>query len=295
VPSNPHSPLSFRSTHLKALSSGSAALRASALQTQKKPALKTRVKPCNQTNIPLHFIPSSAFAFVQVKRGIDEATLTGLELFMDFEGTSYKTTLRSPDANGMKRYVFNLTDMAANGKTPTYASVAPIFLERGRSFVGDITSNALMPFAKIVLNITELVLEIGQDEGDGDFVIVLNNSVLELDYDVCNPGSPVEDPWGGCAVSVQDMLNVTYAGEWSIYLDGSVESTWIIQDTYSIKFSGSDDCINNTYASGDCFDIFGGHSTDNYITLDDIGAVEEPVTNNACEGVGIAYIYEDSC
>lgn len=161
---------------------------------------------------------------------------------MDFEGISYKTTLRAPDANGMKRYVFNLSDMAANGKAPKYASVAPIFLERGRSFVGDITSNALMPYAKIVLNITQLVIEIGQDEGDGDFIIVLDNDVLELDYDVCNPSSPVEDPWGGCAFHSSALAEAFENGA-TYWANITTWNSEFNTGTQSLKFSGTDNCV----------------------------------------------------
>ncbi len=202
---------------------------------------------------------------------------------MDFNGTGYKTTLRVPDPNGVKRYVFNLTDMAANDKAPTYASVAPIFSERGRSFVGDITSNAIMPFAKIVLNITQLVLDLAG--GDEDFVIVLNNSVLELDYDVCNPDSPVEDPWGGCAVANETMLDVAFEiSAWEVNLS-SVDNDWAGKWA---KFQGSGSCLDGDYDLN-CTSIGASHAN-GYITVSESGIVTQ---FDPCVEGQVAYIYDN--
>lgn len=169
--------------------------------------------------------PASQFAMIQVRRGTDDATLKGMEIFMDMDGTGYKTTLRAPDAGGLRRYVFNMSDLSPKG--PGYTSVAPIIAERGRSFVGSVTSRLFMPYATIAVDIQELVLSIEQD-GDADtFVIVLNESVSEVDYSTC-PQGETEDPWSGCAVYNGMLTNITdggFSADWA-YLTGTLSDDW---------------------------------------------------------------------
>ena len=76
--------------------------------------------------------------------------------------------------------------------------------------MGSVTSHLFMPYAKIAVDIEELVLSIEQD-GNGDtFVIVLNESESEVDYSICPPGE-TEDPWSGCAVVNGTLTNITNA------------------------------------------------------------------------------------
>ena len=166
--------------------------------------------------------PTDNFAMVQIRRGQDDATLAGMEIFMDFNGTGYKTTLRAPVAGGLKRYVFNMSDLSP--KAQGYTSVAPIFSERGREFVGAITSNVLIPYAEISLNISQLVLDLG-DDGDGEtFVIVMNKTETEQEL-YCDPD--LEDPWGGCPVAWDEINWVQFLGSpFAIYFnDVEVETS----------------------------------------------------------------------
>lgn len=209
---------------------------------------------------------------------------------LDFEGQGYKTTLRAPDAGQTKRYVFNMSDL--DPAEPGYTSVAPIFLERGREFVGTIRGNTIMPKAKIALNITQLVLDLGED-GE-DFVITLDNDTTNLDYSVCNPANPVEDPWGGCAISVQGMENVTgpTLGKWSVYLNESVEAEW---KDYFFKLQGpvSGNCINDSYSSG-CYALSGATPVSVKLTTGTVGAVEDGGgATHSCDSGQTIWIYDN--
>ena len=240
--------------------------------------------------------PAQTFAFVQIGRGADEATLSGLELFMDFEGDSYKTTLRAPDASATRRYVFNLSAMG--GKEPGYVSVAPIFLERGRSFVGSITSNLIIPFATIVLDIAQLVIDIDQeyDAGNEDsFVIVLNESILELDYSVCAPGE-VEDPWGGCAIANGDLTNVTTSGFSSklAWASGELDADWGGSKHVLFSYDGSEsnNCLNGILKTV-CFTLGGGavNGGDDYFN---VGVTENLTVASPCNSGSAYYVYDNS-
>lgn len=63
-----------------------------------------------------------------------------------------------------------------------------------------------------------------------------------MDYDVCNPDSPVEDPWGGCAFHSSALVSVLdNAGDYFANI-----TTWDSRITTSkyARFSvGSDNCV----------------------------------------------------
>jgi hypothetical protein len=135
---------------------------------------------------------------------------------------------------------------------PEYTSVAPIFLERGRSFIGAVTSNLLMPQAKISINITELVLELEEDGSGETFVIVLDKSETEQVL-YCDPD--LEDPWGGCPVYSGDMGWKFKGGTYQILFEAEGSDSWS-GDYLKVDYegSGSSDCINESY-SGECVEI----------------------------------------
>lgn len=227
---------------------------------------------------------STQFAMVQVKRSQDDATLSGMEIFMDFEGTGYKTTLRAPGPGSVRRYVFNLSDL--DPRAPGYTSVAPIFSERGREFVGTVTSNLLMPQAKISLNITELVLDLGTDGNNDTFVVILDEDLTEVDYSGCQDGER-EDPWGGCAFHSSVMSETINAGQ-HIATIGIWDSE--ISNSKYVKFyEGSDGCINSSQA-GDCTVIdLSSAGTSQFSTSPDNALLVSIMCSDS-----VAYFY-DSC
>jgi len=115
-----------------------------------------------------------------------------------------------------------------------------------------------MPYAKIALDITELIADIESqyDAGDEDsFVIVLNESILELDYSVCAPGE-TEDPWGGCAIANGTLTNVTVSGFSSklAYASEDLSTSWG-SNYVMFSYSGSsNNCLNDTLKTN-CFRV----------------------------------------
>jgi len=229
--------------------------------------------------------PTSRFAMIQVRRGTDDATLKGMEILMDMDGTGYKTTLRAPDAGGMRRYVFNMSDLSP--KSPGYISVAPIIVQRGRSFVGSVTSHLFMPHATIAVDIEELVLSIEQD-GDGDtFVIVLNESVIEQTL-YCDPD--LEDPWGGCPIAWGNLTNVTASFGDVTWLTGELSDDW--EGGHRILFdhvgSGSV-CLTSSKTS--CLAISAG-SVDPVSGFINMGVQAELTVENCTDDK--YYVYDNS-
>ena len=240
--------------------------------------------------------PVEEFAFIQVKRGQDEAELRGVELYMDFNGTGYKTTLRAPPAGSTRKYVFNLSNMAKKGKSPSFTSVAPVFSARKRSFIGRVTSSILIPYARIAKNITEMVFEIEREYEQGDeesFVIILNETIYETDYSICPP-QEIEDPWGNCAIAQGNLINVTeesLGDKKFAYSDEDLEESW--ENTHSVifVFDGGDgtSCLNNVRKT-DCFEILGIGEETNYFN---VGVTDELRTVEAgCQGDSY-YVYNN--
>ena len=233
--------------------------------------------------------PEDAIAFVQIERGNDNITLHGMELLIDFEGTTYKTTLRAPSPQQTKSYFFNMTAM--NGKLPKTISVAPVFILDARQILGDITSRVNMPILNIVREYEDIILEL--EEMD-EVEIVMNESVLEQS-NLCD-SFVGEDPWGGCPIAAGDIYSVrNYYG--SIYFD-LIEnpSSWTGKE---IKFRGencivSENVCTTIAAVGTDSSFFGTYSLGvdgNTINLVN-GALLNQTLNNKCVGNNWFYIYD---
>ena len=76
--------------------------------------------------------------------------------------------------------------MKTAGYAPDLISVAPIFYKNGRSIVGRITGNAIMPFAKIAVDIQQLVIDIANDGDSDTFVIEFDDGEYEQEDCGCN-------------------------------------------------------------------------------------------------------------
>ena len=219
---------------------------------------------------------------------IDGATLKGVELFINFEGKGYKTSLRAPLTGNTKRYVFNLTNMADKGLQPDYVSVAPIFLEGGKDIVGSITSNLIIPYSKIALDVETLVLNI--DDLD---IVTLNSSVLELDLTTC-PQEEVEDPWGGCAVANGDLTNVTkpvLGNDKYAWASGELDADWSGSKYVLFSYDGSNNNCLNEISKTVCFALGVGDVATNYFN---VGVTENLTVASPCNSGSEYYVYDNS-
>lgn len=83
--------------------------------------------------------PVERIAMIQVSRGKDDATLSGLEVIFSIDGNSYVyQTPSAPNLNEKRVYYFNL---CKNGiGLPEKVSVAPIFFYDGKGHSGEIIS-----------------------------------------------------------------------------------------------------------------------------------------------------------
>ena len=152
-----------------------------------------------------------------------------------------------------------------------------------------------MPYAKIALDITELIADIESqyDAGDEDsFVIVLNESILELDYSVCAPGE-TEDPWGGCAIANGTLTNVTVSGFSSklAYASEDLSTSWG-SNYVMFSYSGSsNNCLNDTLKTS-CFSL-GPSSVSENPDYFNVGETTELLAVGHCNSDSRYYVYDN--
>jgi hypothetical protein len=224
-------------------------------------------------------------AFVQVERGVDNVTLHGMELMIDFEGTTYRATLRPPASGQSKSYFFNMQDMDSS---PTTVSVAPVFVLDAREVLGEITSRVIMPTLNIVKSYEEIIIELEEENLPAINITEENQTVSNL----CDTFIG-QDPWGGCPIAMGDIEKVTQVRAGSPFFiyskQQAVESTWANK---WLKVKGGN-CVNSSY-SGDCVGGTSGISVSApiYLTITTPGVVNVAT----CTGNNWYYIYEnDKC
>ncbi len=226
-------------------------------------------------------------AFVQVERGADNVTLHGMEMMIDFNGTTYKTTLRAPTPNAQKTYFFDMKEMKTKGYLPKTVSVSPVFIRDNRQILGEITSYVNLPILNIVKSYTDILIELKADD-----VAVVN--VTEANKTISNLCDSFvgEDPWGGCPIASGDMLKVTsgYASIRSIYSIQNVSASWAGK---KLKVKGGN-CVNVSYDGNSingCVSIYGTpNEASNYTSINTPGVVNVL----ACTGSNWYYIYDSA-
>lgn len=228
-------------------------------------------------------------AFVQVQRGADNVTLHGMELMIDFNGTTYKTTLRAPTPSSQKNYFFDMKDMKNKGYLPKTVSVSPVFIRDNRQILGEITSYVNLPILNIVKSYQDILIEIKAE----DMAIVnvtQGNTTLS---NLCDT-SVGEDPWGGCPIAAGDIGSVSKVlNTYRIYSVQPVYSTWVSK---GLKVLGGS-CMNVSYNKS-CIPIYGvPNEASKYISITSSGVINAtsstPIT---CIGNNWYYIYNnDNC
>jgi parallel beta-helix repeat protein len=120
------------------------------------------------------------FAFVQVKRGVDDENVGRLNFLFNVEGNSvvYETP-DAPGVNGEKIYSFNFSRDGIEG-IPEFVSVAPVFVEGNQEVLGDITSRVKMPIKP-----AEVTPE--DDEESEDNRVKNTNEPLRISTCLSNP------------------------------------------------------------------------------------------------------------
>jgi hypothetical protein len=194
-------------------------------------------------------------AYVQVARGPDNMTLHGMELMIDFDGTTYKTTLRAPNPNGDKSYFFDMTEMQAVGKLPGMVSVAPIFILDARQILGQITSKVAMPIMSIAKNKAEIIAEL--EEKNEPIINLTVENVTQSNLCGTTVG---EDPWGGCPIATGDIYSVRFDPDGPTYrFDATSSEEPDLGSTAEayLKFGGSGNCIPLEY-NGECIVLKSG-------------------------------------
>jgi hypothetical protein len=185
-------------------------------------------------------------AFVQISRGPDNVTLHGMEVMIEFEGTTYKTTLRAPNAKEQKRYFFDMKSM--EGKLPGAVSVAPIFILDARQILGAITSKVMMPIMDIVKDYDTIIAELDKNT---EFInLTVENQTIDLIKYCPNNNGIGRDPWGGCPIAAGDIEKVNLVEEdtvFKIYYSGSQPPIAKTSQAY-LKFGGEGNCIPSNYA-----------------------------------------------
>lgn len=137
---------------------------------------------------------------MQVERGVDNVTLHSMELMIDFDGTTFKTTLRAPNPSESKSYFFNMKEMKDNNHLPRTVSVAPVFIWDARQVLGEITSRVAMPILKIVKQYEEIIIEL--EEKDEPVINITEEEPIQSNLCDTYLG---EDPWGGCPIATGDI------------------------------------------------------------------------------------------
>jgi len=85
---------------------------------------------------------------IQVKRGADEAELSGIKITLNFEGESYYEIVEpAPDPNQQMTYDFDLSDYDG---PPTSVSISPIYIEGNQEIEGAAGSDVEVPLGPIV-------------------------------------------------------------------------------------------------------------------------------------------------
>jgi FlaG/FlaF family flagellin (archaellin) len=131
------------------------------------------------------------FAFVQIERGQDDVTLTGLEIGFSFNGTS-KTyqTLDVPEPGGRYTYKFNFTNDSLPHGAPDTITVAPIFLQNNKLRLGKILDTEDMPVGTIPLSFEDW--KKANDEANRNIIVIHQGG---------GPGIPVDPVDPGCTPS----------------------------------------------------------------------------------------------
>jgi hypothetical protein len=175
-------------------------------------------------------------AYVQVARGPDNMTLHGMELMIDFDGTTYKTTLRAPNPSGDKSYFFDMTEMQKVGKLPGMVSVAPIFILDARQILGQITSKVTMPIMSIAKDRTTIIAEL-EEKNEEVINLTVENQTIDLIKNC--PNGIERDPWVGCPIASGEIENITCeeCEAFTLVYEGSQPPLTKTSQAY-LKFSG---------------------------------------------------------
>ncbi len=226
-----------------------------------------------------------------VRRGDDAATLKGMEIITEFGGVTHKTSLRAPESKQTKRYVFSYGDKLQN---PGKVSVAPIYLDKGRTIVGIILSSVRFPYSSTGKTLKEVEDELQETD---NFVIELDPENPVKDLLNC-PAGKIPDPWGGCAIYKGDIFSVSLLSDQTHFDFGgnapdNFENDWDKAGMPNyLQFGGSGTCNDNREES--CSSIIraelGGIAQDKTGTLTS-GA--NLLTEETCTGRNNFYIYDN--
>lgn len=215
--------------------------------------------------------PDAGYAFVQIKRGQDDATLHGMEILINFNGVSYKTTLKAIPSGSVRTYLFDLSLM--NGKVPDSVSVAPVFLSDAREILGPVTSEVKMPVAKISGNVSDIIIGLNTDGDNTTFPIPIIEGKYEQDFTDCPPGK-TPDPWNGCAVYNGTLTKITlFLGSDRAWLTGELSNDWESGHWIVFNHAGSGSVCLTSNKTG-CLAISGG-SVDPETGFINMGAQDE--------------------
>jgi hypothetical protein len=236
--------------------------------------------------------PEQGIAYVQVSRGSDNVSLHGMELMIEFGGTTYRVTLREPIAGGVKSYFFDMAEMKEESLLPGSVSVAPVFILDGRQVLGKITSKINMPIMTITKEKDEIMGEDGFDINTEFVNITLENQTQNL-VDNCYTGLP-RDPWRGCPIAQGDVYSVSKQPTTKFDFDGTATDEW--DSEHSVKFYGDGNCI---VQQDTCVGIAGATAGNSWSGLgyDFIQlSFATPLTSTngitVCTGINKFYIYE---
>ena len=234
-------------------------------------------------------------AYIAVSRGNDNETIAGMQILIDFDGTTYSVTEKAPVPGAQKSYFFVMTDMKANGHLPRTVSVAPVFVLDARQVLGEITSTVAMPILTIVKSYTDIVLDMTPEQKSEVANITEENKTVDL-VTYC-PGSRIgRDPWGGCPIATGESSSVKNDyGDVSFDFSSAIDSGLTNK---GIKFKG-DNCVvkNDTCTSFEAIStnpFWNNNPTHKFIQIADGSVLNRTSFLNGlnCVGHNWFYVYD---